>query len=532
MANRDQVSEMRKARAGDVSAQLALAKRYLSGELGLARNESSALHWLVRAADKGCSKAWMLIGSQISFDVAKNSLDAISVALAYKRAYDAGIVDAGLVFSRLVLSVGTLKTNREMKAEALQVLEAISALGIADAQWLLAQVSVNSSDAQENSLPELHTNRPLRSSTFSPSDHNAAYWTAEAASGGVQEARIVLANQALINGDYPTFLNWALPIARVFLHRNSANTQFKNVLPVEHRLSEVETQLLYECGIALCAPPRTNMNEAQGFIELAALQGYELAQLWLGIWFAKLDRPTLHTASNLGQASFKKAIFWLQRAGNKGLPDAWYALSKIYLKAEFGERSISESERYLERAAELGHCAAQLEFGTRAWRRRHREVGADLIAVYWLQKAAFQGNKEAETLLETVAPLPKPSSWALKHLKLLTPESKRANPFLANRIEIAAMFGLTQIEAMWLDVHKADQNYCLVVDVTENSPKAKRRLISITQAEERNKLDQAKSLFQGIECGSEGPEGDYRKRLYQLEKLLQKKLSRTAKENN
>lgn len=523
---------MRKARAGDVSAQLALAKRYLSGELGLARNEASALHWLTRAADKGCSEAWVLIGSQISFDVAKSSLDVEAVALAYKRAYDAGIVGAGLVFSKLVLTDAILKTNIAMKAEALQVLKAIAVLGVADAQWLLAQVSGNPSDTQESSLPKSDADGSSRFTTFSTSYGDAAHWTASAAAGGVQEAQIVLANQALVNGDYPTFLNWALPIVRAFLQRSASKTKPNNISLVEHRLTEAETRLLFECGTALCTQPRANMDEAQRFIEVAALQDYDLAQLWLGLWFAKLEHPMLHSALNLGQANFKKAILWLQRAGNKGLPDAWYALSKIYLKAEFGERSITKSERYLERAAESGHCAAQLEFGIRTWRRRHKEAGSDLIAVYWLQKAAFQGNKEAETLLETVAPPPKPNSWALKQLKLLTPELKRANPFLASRIELAAMFGLTQIEAMWLDVHKADKNYCLVVDVTENSPKVKRRLISITQAEERNKLDQAKSLFQGIECGSEGPEGDYRKRLYQLEKLSRNSHTRTAKENH
>jgi len=526
MANRNQASEMRKARAGDVSAQIALAKRYLSGELGLGQNEALALHWLNRAAVQGCVEAWMLIGSKISFDVAKASLDVASVVGSYKRAYDAGIVDAGLIFVKLALTLDSLRTDQSMRAEALQVLEAIAVLGVAEAQWLLAQIVENASDRQENFLPKGFVDKSLAPATFSTSQPDTAHWTISAANGGVKEAQIVLANQALANCDYAMFLKWALPVARTFLQRTSIGTKLIDFLPVDQHLTQLEARLLYECGIALCTQPGVNINEAQRFLEIAAIGDNELAQLSLGLSYAKLEHPTLCTPPNPGKASFKKAILWLQRAGNKGLPDAWYALSKIYLKAEFGERSVLESERYLKRAAEYGHCAAQLEFGMRAWRRRHKEADADLIAVYWIQQAALQNNEEAKTLLESIAPRSKPTSWALKKLKLLTPEVKRVYPFLTSRIEIAATFGLTQLEALWIDVLKADHNYCLVVDVTANSPKTKRRLISITDTEERNKLDLAKNLFQGIECGIEGPEGDYRKRLYQLEKLMRKSVKR------
>jgi hypothetical protein len=58
----------------------------------------------------------------------------------------------------------------------------------------------------------------------------------------------------------------------------------------------------------------------------------------------------------------------------------------------------------------------------------------------------------------------------------------------------------------------------MVVDVRINAPKARRRLISISNWEERQAIDQAKELFHGVDCGISGPEGDYRKRLYLCDK--------------
>eukprot|EP01034_Spumella_vulgaris_P029488 gene29488-36550_t len=83
----------------------------------------------------------------------------------------------------------------------------------------------------------------------------------------------------------------------------------------------------------------------------------------------------------------KRAIRWLTQAGEQGLAEAWFALSRIYIKPEFSQRSVSEAQACLERAADMGHSAAQLECGIHAWRTRRGGEENDVRAAYWLQKA-------------------------------------------------------------------------------------------------------------------------------------------------
>lgn len=523
MANREQAAEMRKARAGDASAQLALAKRYLSGDSGLARNEITALLWLDRAARQGCADASLAIGTHISFEVAQRTTDAAFLLQSYKQAFDAGVVNAGLVFAKLALTQDELKRNGSVRAEALKILELVARTGVSDAQWLLAQA------LQDPGAPRTGSVQSETSSShaFAPalwsfdSQWSVMEWTISAATGGVPEARSALAERAWANGDYSKFLQWALPLARAIFQENSLSSSAGNVSSSkEQHLKDLDAELLYRCADLLGREQGFATGEPLQFLEMAAREGNRSAQLRLGLWLAKLDSQSWHGLPHPRRASFKDSISWLTQAGNQGLAEAWYAVSKVYLKAEFAHRSLIEAERFLKRAAELGHCDAQFELGVRAWRNRHNDIDADLTAVYWLQKATAQGSVAAATLLRKIAPRAEEPFWAQRRLRLLPPERLNAHPFLASRIELAALFRLTQAEALWLDVIKADQGHCLIIDVSKNAPKTKRRLVSLETTEERAAVDRAKLLFQGIDCGTRGPEGSYRKRLYHLEKLL------------
>ena len=156
----------------------------------------------------------------------------------------------------------------------------------------------------------------------------------------------------------------------------------------------------------------------------------------------------------------------------------------------------------------------------RARRMLHKSVASDVKAALWIQKAVIQERIEAEAILEKVAPCARESGWAREIVSLLTPQTTKADPFLAVRTELAALVGLSKLEALWLDIHEADQGHCLVVDITKHARNTKRRLILLLNAEERQVIDRIKVLFQGIVCNEDGPEGDYRRRLYRLNKLL------------
>ena len=114
----------------------------------------------------------------------------------------------------------------------------------------------------------------------------------------------------------------------------------------------------------------------------------------------------------------------------------------------------------------------------------------------------------------------KPASWAQTALQFLTRESVSSHPFLAARIELAAVFGLSRPEELLLDIHSADKGHCLLVDIREHYRRSKRKLILIQTGRERQTLSRIGRLFEKVDCGPNGPEGNYRQRQYRLKTLL------------
>ena len=138
MANREELAVIRGARAGRAESQLALGRLYLFGSAGLPKSLPTALHWLDRAAQQGCVEAWQLIGNHIPVDLARDSPQPVTGW--YERAYDNGLVRAGLVYAQLVL--GTALDGEcppAQRAKALRALEDAAGAGFPEAQWLLAR---------------------------------------------------------------------------------------------------------------------------------------------------------------------------------------------------------------------------------------------------------------------------------------------------------------------------------------------------------------------------------------------------------
>ncbi len=264
---------------------------------------------------------------------------------------------------------------------------------------------------------------------------------------------------------------------------------------------------------ALEADEGADQEELMRLRTLAAQAGDRDAQLALGLQLARMNSEGDRVESSSGTVNFKRALRWLAQAGEQGLADAWFAMSRIYIRPEFSQRSASEAHACLERAAGMGHSGAQLECGIHAWRARRGAEDNDVRAVYWLQKAAAQGSAEARQALDRIAPPPPPASWADPLVPLLTRELLSSQPLLAARIELAALFRLTRAEALLLDVKAADQGHCLVVDIRASYGRSKRRLVPVRTAAERQKLDRIVRLFEQVGADVEG---NYRQRLYRL----------------
>jgi uncharacterized protein len=488
MANREQLGLIRGARAGAAAAQLALGKLYLAGSAGLPKSAPTALYWLRRAAQQDLAEAWLLIGAEIPFETAR---DAAPVPLDwYARAYEAGVAQAGLVLAQLVLEGGA--GGPEWRPRALAALDSAARAGLPQAQWLLAQ--------QNGAAPA-----------------PGAQWLLRAADSGVSAAMHVLTERDWDDGAHAAFLRRALPMARQLVCEHAAGAEG------EAGLTAQEVLLLSRCVQALGdarLAHDVDPAEAARIGELAAEGGDRAAQLALGLRLAKMDGQGARMAGGLGVANFKRAIRWLTQAGEQGLAEAWFALSRIYVKPEFSQRSVRQAQSYLERAADMGHSAAQLECGIHAWRTRRDGANNEVRAAYWLLKAAAQGCAEAEAALRRIAPDAAPPKWIASLSQLALLELGQSQPWLAARLELAVRFNLSRAEALLLDIGAADHGHCLLIDISASYGRSKRRLVLLRTARERRALDRILRVFDGVNAALDGPEGNYRQRLYRLKTCL------------
>jgi TPR repeat protein len=340
-----------------------------------------------------------------------------------------------------------------------------------------------------------------------PARAQALQWFVRAAQEGIPAAVRVLAQLRRIDSSPPAAAGQVRQAATQPAAPQSAAAAAGPVLPAS----------LPEAWRALEAEQDADQDELLRLRTLAAQGGDRDAQLALGLHLARMNSEGDRVESSNGTVNFKRALRWLAQAGEQGLADAWFAMSRIYIRPEFSQRSASEAHACLERAADMGHSGAQLECGIHAWRARRGAEDNDVRAVYWLQKAAAQGSAEAQQALDRIAPPPPPASWADPLLPLLTREILSSQPLLAARIELAAMFRLTRAEALLLDVKAADQGHCLVVDIRASYGRSKRRLVLVRTAAERQKLDRIVRLFEQVDADMEG---NYRQRLYRLKSWL------------
>ncbi|MFC5513095.1 tetratricopeptide repeat protein [Massilia jejuensis] len=532
MANREELAIIRSARSGRPEAQLALGKRYLFGSAGLPRSLPTALHWLDRAAHQGCAESCELIGSHVPLDLAR--AHATPLAPWYERAYDNGNVRAGLVLAQLLFEGGAAASDA-LRAKALRALEEAARTGFAEAQWLLARrpeiassitcATISTPAAtQQGRVPGAERTgqagerralaRPGEPTALAPAAP-AQPWLRRAADNGLAEAQFALLEQSWTAGAWQDYLARSLPLARTLVAGGRVR-QSRRLAPGEVTLLSRTARLLSDGSVSADAAEE----EVHAFWEMAASEHDRHAQLAIGLWYARMHVDGTRVQGGSGAANFKKAIRWLLLAGEQGLAQAWYALSRIYLKPEFSQRNVADAQRYLERAAEMGYEAAQLECGNHAWRARRENESNDVRAVFWLQQAAAQGNAEAAAALRKIAPRPDDTAHTETGALLRCTGDLSAHPLLAARLELAALFGLTRAETLLLDVAGADQGHCLVIDIRASYGRSKRRLVMVETAEERQSLDRLVRLFEDVDCGPGGPEGNYRQRLYRLRTLM------------
>jgi TPR repeat protein len=512
MASRKDLALIRSARANLPGAQLLLGKRYLFGGDGMPQNVQTALHWLHRAALQDEKQAWLLIGEHIPYEVLQQTPNPYDYQLWYERAFDAGSLQAAWVFAALVLAESAPEAEARLQHKALRALQIAAKAGRPEAQWLLAKHQHRADLAQEVT-PDLEA-------LYRESE--AVQWAQKAADAGVEQAQYVLAEAAWMHADWDAFEQRALPMAQGLL------VQYAPLIAQMHAPSAILTaqlgaqnhQLLSRLVQRLLKDGYADKQTILGALELLAYAQDRQSQLLLGTLLAHIDTPDIHPSYRSSPANYKKALRWLDYAAQLGDALAVYRMAEIYLKPGFSQRNAKDAEVYLLRAAEMGDAQAQYEAGARAWRHRKDRLEADVDALYWLQKAAVQQHAEAIALIDKIATVATPSAWAVDALAKLTHAMTIQAPLLCARIELAAVFGLSRPEALLIDLVAADKGHCLVVDIRAHYARSKRRIITISTGEERQHLARLTQVFEGIDAGPTGPEGNYRQRQYKLKTML------------
>jgi len=469
MASREFLKILSSARLGDVSAQQELASAYLTGAFKTPIQPANALIWL--------EKSYFSIMNQ---HLAKNSTDSTEVLPVLRQIIEIPLV---ATFGSPAFGFGW---NMFWKlAESLDEIN----LSVA-AKWQLANLLINPSYQEIQSQLAAW----LRKSSGSLSVEKVS----DLDLGGLQKiAKQYLLELAEGGAEFAT----------------SAKELLIQLQPKNEALSTLWKAWLED------------QNE-DALIQAAEL-GLTVAKLTLGLRLAQLDGASELT-ENKSNASLKKAAHWLELAAKDGDRDAWYALGEIYRRPQFSGYNAAESDRCIDRAADLGHPQAQLRKGANLWRKREKseEKVRGLQASYWVWQAQQQGVPEAKELLSKIlesCPDPKENEWlelaqcaevALNHHA----EHKLDEDWLllCHRIIIANQFNFSKAELLLCEVGQLQHEHCVVMDIRWELPKILPRLIQIETIQQRRALLAAGKAFAGSEIDLEG---NLRQRRYRFDRV-------------
>ena len=466
MASREFLKILSSARLGDVSAQQQLANAYLTGLFKTPIQPANALIWL--------EKSYFSIKNQIPEDQISSNAEIFSIFtqisnIPLVETFGSPAFDFGWeTFWRLANTKVDSDSNRAAK-------------------WRLVDLLINPlhQETQEQ-LKEWVKKRP---------SHLTYTNTSSSDLGDHQKiAKQYLEELAQGDSEFAT----------------SAKELLIKLQPKNEALSSLWKEWI-------------DFQDENALLQAAEL-GMTIARLTLGLRLAQLN----NSADNKSNASLKKAAHWLDLAAKDGDRDAWHALGEIYRRPQFSGYDAAESDRCIDRAADLGHPQAQFRKGANLWRKREKtnEKVRGLQASYWVWHAHQQGVIEAGELLGKIlesCPNPKKNEWSELAQFAEQAINRHAEHkldedwlLLCHRIIIANQFNFTKAELLLCEVGQLQHEHCVVVDIRWELPKILPRLIQIETIQQRRALLAAGKVFAGSDIGVEG---NLRQRRYRFDRV-------------
>lgn len=471
MASRDVLKILTRARKGEPEAQLEMGRLYLVGAKGISPNPAAAMTWLLEAWRRGQTGA----------------------------ANDIVGIEDGPVLSG------------EQQAVYLDACQHLADQGSPEAAYALAEVSVRNGDPEvamghfRSAADQGHSKAAFRLGAMllekgTDTTAEATQYLKDAVAAGEDAAVPLLASAAKSQDDED-------PVP--WLRKLAENGDLQAMDDLASLLLETASE--------------DDITEARKLLVKASQRGHPMA-LWR---WGRLQVRQFRTDAlkSIASHSPRRAIELLERAAAMGIVAAHWDLSRIYALPQSSVADLRAARRHLEVAADAGIAEAQVLLASRLIKGRD-DPDAWIRAGRLLEDAKSDPGCQplAERMLSEIADLPRPvpvETPATQDALLAMVESR--HPALAVRLRLAARFGLSTRETLFLDVVRADHGWCLLADLRHHFRYRSWRLIRVTGDAQREALNHARMVFLGLPQDSEGVSytGATRARARRLVSVLQ-----------
>ncbi len=469
---RDLLPILLSARRGEVHAQLRVGRGYLRGDDDFPCQPENGVRYLAAAASKGSREAAVELAESLTLDqiVKGGLLSSLRMAAS-----------EGCAPAQLKLGLW-LYTNPASRSEGATWLRSAASKGLREARVALAE-----------SL--------LAGPSVSTNDEAIRLLRAEALAGNAA-AFLPLAKAALAVGDLALFRD---ALAR-------ASRAAGDLAEVQARMI-IDALLLERAG--RIEPIKLPAMHVRAALELGAHCGDADALLLLGRVLVGLDEALRTRGGIVPNGNRRRGMSYLMRAADLGQTKAMLALADAHERRATAAYNPRIAAYYLERAAAAGDPDAKLRAGRRLLCRARGAADVER-AVQLLFPSAQQNEPTAKALLGTlVFPVAGTNDAAERALHQLATR----NALLAGRLTLARTFGLTRHEALTFDVAQGRREWGIVVDASgffSQRRKRSTRVVPAVSTAALRELLRVSRVFEGIDPGPGGPEGDFRTRIYAL----------------
>lgn len=464
---RQDIQLLASARQGDIAARCEAGRRYLRGVDGFPRHVATGIDYLTHSSVKDLPEAARLIAESLPLE----EMLSLQQETALAQAASSGSADA-----QMKLGVWECMRRGRM-ADGLSWLESAAGNGHVDVRDALA--------AREQLRGEEALIEVLR---------------ALAASGSVNgaEVSLIAARRAFTQGELEV-VEACLRIALVLtptLTRELSELVVAAVRLAEGRgraLSGVEPEHI-RTSLDVCAN--------QGDRDASYALGRGLCGIACSAWLPSVFSEHLN---------MRKGAAFLLRAADAGCDDAWLHLYRLHADHRLSVANPQMARFFLEKAAARGQLEAQRKLGA-LMLRESDSLASSEQAIAWLHMAASEGDVPAKEVLRSLV---LPVKGRHEDASAAIEQIRRADPWLAVRLELARDFGLTKLEALCVDPAEGLRPWGLVVGknpfITQSRLSAPRAVPATSEAA-LEALRRAASFFSQASRDAGAVEGDLRRR--------------------